>query len=90
MVDAKASTTMCRLFAEQIVGGQYEPSVRKDGDTYVVHIQSVSRYVEAAVEPYGDAFKVTCIGREFMCQTLSDALVLVFGIVLNVPVPIIM
>ncbi len=90
MVDAKASTTMCRLFAEQIVGGQYEPSVRKDGDTYVVHIQSVISYAEAIIEPDGDAFKLTCLGRESMCHTLSEALVLVFGIVLNVQAPIFM
>lgn len=90
MVDEKASTTMCQLFAEQILGGQYEPRVWKDGDTYAVHVQSVSRYVEARIAPDGDAFKLTCLGRESMCQTLSDALVLLLGIVLNVPVPIFM
>lgn len=90
MVDTKASTTMCLLLAAQIVGNQYQPSVRKDGDTYVVHIQSVVRYVEAIIEPEGGAFKLTCLGREYMCQTLSQSLVLVFGIILNVPLPIIM
>lgn len=90
MVDVKASATMCQLLAEQIVGSQYKSSVWKDGDKYVVHIQSVISYAEAIIEPDGDAFKLTCLGRESMCHTLSEALVLVFGIVLNVQAPIFM